>query len=189
MRRKKRKEKRMAENDKMCYVNIRETDWQKQSVSLFYKRMNVYDEFEIVGVRPQQFSSPRSADSADERVVDRCGTKWMADRWNLAGYEYRPHFSQNGPMGSAEGNPTAAGQCLAGGRCMENKSRILHGAARSGISTGSRSCLDLHTVRCELCAICKRTVTGIISTSSIQGAWTAVENKMKNKSSWFELNF
>lgn len=34
----------------------------------------------------------------------------------------RPHFSPNGPTGSAEGNPTAAGQCLAGGRCRENKS-------------------------------------------------------------------
>ena len=142
-----------------------------------------------MGIRPQQFSSPRSADSADERVVDRCGTKWMADRLNLAGYEYRPHFSQNGPMGSAEGNPSAAGQCLAGGRCRENKSRILHGAARSGIFAGPRRCSALHAVRCELCAICKRTVTGIISTSGIQGAWTAVENKMKNKSSWFELNF
>ena len=90
---------------------------------------------------------------------------------------------------AAEGNPTAAGQCLAGGRCRENKSRILHGAARSGIFAGPRRCSALHAVRCELCAICKRTVTGIISTSGIQGAWTAVENKMKNKSSWFELNF
>ena len=82
----------------------------------------MYEKFEIMGIRPQQLSSPGSANPADARAVDRGETKWVEDRWSLAGHECRPYVSPNGPAGSAEGNPTATGQWLAGGECGENKS-------------------------------------------------------------------
>lgn len=84
-------------------------------------------------------------DKFDDPPIDstfisiECGLHWL--------YQSRKiHQKENTSAGSAEGDPTAAGKCLTGGGCRENKPRISHGATRLGIFTGPRRCSDLHTV-------------------------------------------